>query len=128
MSVYMKIHFGRNDIFSIRCMVNLLHLFTWNTQNESHCWCYFIAVILTEMKFHFGWCYVNTTPKMKSPKRKNLCMWIFHKKKYIRPKDQNKNRFHFILPALKTIIDRFSFLAKPNFISSLVKTASVSRK
>ena len=24
------------------------------TQNETDCGCYFIAVILTEMKFHFG--------------------------------------------------------------------------
>ena len=24
-------------------------------RNETHCGCHFIAVILTEMKFHFGW-------------------------------------------------------------------------
>ena len=29
-SVYMRFHFGRNEIFSIRCLVNLLQLFTWN--------------------------------------------------------------------------------------------------
>ena len=52
-------HFG---VWSIS--YNCLHD---TTRNETHCGCYFIAVILTEMKFHFGWWNtMETLPDIKS--------------------------------------------------------------
>ena len=46
---------------------------------------------------------------MKSFKRKQLRMRIFHKNKDSRSKDQNKNELHFISPAMKTYINRIFF-------------------
>ena len=47
----MGFHFGHFhfDVWSIS--YNRLHD---TTRNETHCGCYFIDVILTEIKFHFG--------------------------------------------------------------------------
>ena len=37
---------------------------------------------------------------------KYLCMLLFHRNKDSRSKDQNKNEFCFISPAIKTIVNR----------------------
>ena len=52
-SVYMRLLFGRNEIFSFRRLVsyNCLHEIA---QSETHRGRYFILVILIEMKFYFG--------------------------------------------------------------------------
>ena len=39
-------------------------------------------------------------------------MQIFHKNKYSRLKDQNKNEFYFISPALKTDVNKTFFMGK----------------
>ena len=48
-----EISFGaKNFLFGVWSIsYNYLHD---TTQNETHCECHFIAVILTKMKFHFG--------------------------------------------------------------------------
>ena len=42
----------RNEIFSVRSLVNLHNCLHHITRNKTHC---FIVVILTDMEFHFGW-------------------------------------------------------------------------
>ena len=52
--IYMRFYFGRNEIFQVgvsSIFYNCLHEIL---QNETHWDCYFTAVKLTEMKFHFG--------------------------------------------------------------------------
>ena len=70
-------------------------------QNETHCECLFVTVILTKMKLHY--------PEMKYPKV-NICscnMQIIYKNKDICSKYQNRNRFHFIRPKWKLIWTEF---------------------
>ena len=69
-------------------------------QNETHCGCYFIIVILTKMKM-----FNEHYSEMKSFKRKHLRIRILHKNKDI-SKDQNKDEFHFISPAMKTNVNK----------------------
>ena len=77
------------------------------TVNTRHPEMKLIACFISFRSFWQKWnlisvdkCYVN--PEMKSYERKLLRMRIFHKNKDSRTKDQNKNEFHFILPAMKT--------------------------
>ena len=53
-------------------------------------------------------------PEMKLSKRKHLSMRIFDQNKDGKSKDQNKNEFHFISTAMKTIVNRFFFMAEGN--------------
>ena len=59
-------------------------------------------------------------PEMKSSKGKHLRMLLFYQNKDSRSKDQKKNEFHFISPAIKTNASRVSFTAKQNFILGLM--------
>ena len=43
-------------------------------------------------------------PRMRSSKRKHLHIGVFHKNEDSGSKDQNKNEFHFISPAMKTYV------------------------
>ena len=72
-------------------------------RNETHSSCYFLAVILTEIKFLpgvYGLC--NHKLEMKL-----LRMLLFHQNKDSRSKYQNKNEFCIISPAIKTVVNRF---------------------
>ena len=59
---------------------------------------------------------MQTLPRKKSPKTKHLRMWIFHKNKCSESKDQNKNEFYLISPAMKTNVNRIFSMTKWNFI------------
>ena len=84
--------------------------------NETHCGCYLIPVILTEMKFHLGFQMLcKRSPKMKSSERKHLHMLIFHKRKNSRSKDQNKSLYCSISTAMKTYVNRTFFQVESMF-------------
>ena len=57
---------------------------------------------------------------MKSSERKHLRMLLFLQNKDSRLKDRNKNKFHFISVAVKTIEKHNFFTAKQTFISALI--------
>ena len=87
--VYMRFHFGYT--FSFRSWSIPYNCFHDVPQNETHCGCYFMAVILTEIKFHFVLCMLHKHYlEMKSSEREHLRMRIFHKSKYSWLKFQNK--------------------------------------
>ena len=53
--LYMRFHLGQNEIFSIRSLVNFITVnMRYPEMKLTHCGFYFTAVILKEMKFHFG--------------------------------------------------------------------------
>ena len=49
---------------------------------------------------------------MKFCQMKHLRVLIFHQNKDRRSKDQNKNKFHFISPAVETNVNRILFMGK----------------
>lgn len=59
-------------------------------------------------------------PEMKSLGKKHLRMQVFHENKDSRSKDQNKKETDFISPAIKTNVNRISFMAKRTFMSNLM--------
>ena len=59
-------------------------------------------------------------PEMESSEGKHLHMLLFHQNKDSKSKDQNKNKFHFISVAMKTVKNRFFFTEKQTFISGLI--------
>ena len=64
-------------------------------------------------------------PEMKLIQRgKHLRIQILHKNEDSRSKDQNKDEFHFVSPAMKTNVNRIFFIAKRKYISGFTKTPS----
>ena len=59
-------------------------------------------------------------PKWNHPKGNICACSYFIKTKTVDSKDQNKNEFHIIPPAIKTNASRISFTVKQNFISRLM--------
>ena len=61
--VYMRFHFRQNEIFYFGVWSISSSCLHDTTRNETHCGCYFTAVILTGMKIHFGGIkyHANTT-------------------------------------------------------------------
>ena len=91
------------------------------TRNKTRCWCYFIAVILTEMKFHFGWWnIIKILPEMKSYKRKHRpCVskndWLLLNRSFI--SGHPRNEIRFISPAMKSSVNRNYFMVDWHFVS-----------
>ena len=78
----MRFHFWQNEIVSVRFLVNLLWLFTWNTPKME-----FIAANLTIS-------VMQTLAQYEIIWKKHLRMRIFHKNKDRRLKDQKWFPFH----------------------------------
>ena len=58
----MRFHFRQNEIFYFGVWSISYSCLHDTTRNETHCGCYFTAVILTRMKINFEWIkYANTT-------------------------------------------------------------------
>ena len=53
--LYMKFHFKRNELFSVRCLVNLSKLLTWNTLNWNSSRVLFQCGHSDRMRFYFEW-------------------------------------------------------------------------
>ena len=52
---YMRFNFRQNEMFSIQFLSSLLYCWHEMPRNEPHCGCYFVVVILAEIKTNFGW-------------------------------------------------------------------------
>ena len=108
------------DVRWISC--NYLHE---KNQNETHSGCYFLPVILTEIKFHF-WGYVLFRyPKIKLFERKHLPMLLLHQAKIADQKIQTKMNFISFLSQWKLLKTEF-FHGETNFpFGSHLNTLSV---
>ena len=107
---------GKKNIFNPVSGKFLITIYMKQNRNETHSSCHFLAVILAEITFHFGW-YVLCT---HYPEMKHLRKLLPHQNKDSRSKDQNKNEFHLISPARKAIANRIFLTEKQTFISGLL--------
>ena len=103
-------HFG---VWSIS--YNCLHD---TTRNETHCGHYFSVAILTKNKFRFGWWNIEI---IRNHMKENICTWL---KRMIDfywtdclSQTTPETRFHFILPAMKSNVNRIFFMVGWNLIS-----------
>ena len=114
-------HFG---VWSIS--YNCLHD---KNRNETHCGCYFIVVILTEMKFNLGWKNLcKHYPKWNHMKG-NICTgvnkndWLLLNGPFI--SGYHRYEIRFISTAMKSDVNRIYFMVDWNlfrvdFISDLI--------
>ena len=94
---------------------SLVTIYMSTSRSETYCRCYFIAVILTEMKFHFGDKIGKYYPKW------NICTcvkkidWNLRNGTFI--SYHPRNEIHLISPAMKSNVNRICFMVGWNFVS-----------
>ena len=106
-------------VWSISC--SCLHD---TARNETHCGCYFIMVILTEIKFQVIKYHVNNTRNEIIWKEtfaictcENKNDWLLVNGRFI--SEHSWNEIHFISPAMKSYVNRITFMVGWNFISGI---------
>ena len=121
--VYMRFHVGRNEIFSFRCLVNFL-ITAYMIQTEMK----LIAGVIS-LKFLQKWNFISGDkisckhyPKWNRMKG-NICkcvnknVWLLLNGPFIL--DHPRNEIHFISLAMKSNVNRISFMMGWNFVSGL---------
>ena len=114
--VYVRFHFGWNEIFTFQCLVNFLKLLTWcNPKRKSL------------QSFRQKWNFISGDkiackhyPKWNHVKR-NICICI-NKNDWLLPNgsfisDQPWNDIHFISPVMKSNLNVISFMLDWDFVS-----------
>ena len=103
LALFLRLHFGWNEIFSIRCLVNALWQFSWNTPSKTQCeWIHFGHFDRNEVSFGLVKYYIGTIPKWHHMET-NICACKYkgnilfklmmrnsnYNEKYLVPKKQN---------------------------------------
>ena len=100
---------------------SLVTIYMGTSRSETYCGSYFIAVILREMKFHFGdKISCKYYPKWNYMKG-NICTcvkkidWNLRNGTFI--SHHPRNEIHLISPAMKSKVNRICFMVGWNFVS-----------
>ena len=122
----MRFHFGRNEIFSFRCLLN----FCLHVQPERK----LIAGVVSLRYFWQKWNFISgfkisckNYPKWNHMKG-NICTclnkndWLLLNGPFI--SDHPRNEIHLISPTLKSDVNRISFMVGWNFVSGRFRFGS----
>ena len=121
----MRFHFGWNEIFLFPCLViflyNCLHD---TTRNETHCGCYSLQSFWWKWNFISGNKISCKNYPTSNPLNGKICACVYFIKtkkigfywmgRFFRLPPEMK--LHFILPAMKSKVNRIYFLVSWNFI------------